>query len=188
MKIIANLLRNGNIIKHQDKMYQVIKTSTIKPGKGGAYIQVEMRDIVNGLKTNERWRTSENVEKLNTEEVEATFLFINQDKITLMQNDTYEQIEIDASILKNKVNLLEDGMQIKVDVVDEKIINVNLPKTIEVEIDYADAVVKGQTASTSYKTASTKKGLKISVPPHIKQGDKIIIHSENLEYIEKSKK
>ena len=187
MKVNANLLRNGNVIRHQNKMLQIMNTKIIKPGKGGAYIQVEMRDVETGIKTNERWRTSESVEKLVTVEIKSTFLFLTNEVITLMNNQTYEQFEVDVKILKDKVKLINDGMQLTCEIVDQQIVNIKLPKNIEVIVDYADAVVKGQTASTSYKNATTEKGIKILVPPHIKQGDKIIINTENLEYVEKSK-
>ena len=187
MKVNANLLRNGNVIRHQNKMLQIMNTNIIKPGKGGAYIQVEMRDVETGIKTNERWRTSESVEKLVTVEIKSTFLFLTNEVITLMNNQTYEQFEVDVKILKDKVKLINDGMQLTCEIVDQQIVNIKLPKNIEVIVDYADAVVKGQTASTSYKNATTEKGIKILVPPHIKQGDKIIISTENLEYVEKSK-
>ena len=187
MKVNANLLNNGNVIRHSNKMYQVINTNIIKPGKGGAYIQVEMRDLISGLKTNERWRTSEKIEKLTTEEVKSTFLFKDNESITLMNNENYEQFQLDISILKERENLLEDGMQLTCVLVDGKIINIRFPKSIEVKLVSADAVVKGQTASTSFKNATTQNGIKVLVPPHIKEGDKILINTENLEYLEKSK-
>lgn len=187
MKINANLIRTGNIIRHEEKMYQVLETSTIKPGKGGAYIQVEMRDIVSGLKNHERWRTSESVEKLNSEEIPVTFLFSDENSIMVMRDDDYEQIEIDKSLINEKFSLLSDGMKLLIEFVDEKIVGLKLPKNLEVIIQEADAVIKGQTSSSSYKPALTTKGVKILVPPHIKQGDKIVIQSENLEYVEKSK-
>lgn len=188
MKVNANLLNAGNVIKHKNKAYKVLNTNIIKPGKGGAYIQVEMRDLVSGLKTNERWRTSENIEKLTTEEVKTTFLFHDNEKITLMNNENYEQFELDIQIIKDKKLLLEDGMQLISEIVDGTIIEIKFPKSVEVKIDYADGVVKGQTASTSYKNATTTKGLKLLVPPHIKQNDKVMISSENFDYLEKSKK
>ncbi len=187
MKMNANLLKNGNVIRHQNKIYQIIGTNIIKPGKGGAYIQVEMRDLITNLKTNERWRTSDDVEKLITEEVKCVYLFSNNNKVTLMNNESYEQFEIDDELIKKKLILLEDGMHLTVEKVDGEIISIRFPKSIEVEIEYADGVVKGQTASSSFKNATTNKGLKILVPPHIKQGDKVLINSENFEYLEKSK-
>ena len=188
MKINANLLNSGNIIKYKEKPFKVLKTNIIKPGKGGAYIQVEMRDLTNGLKTNERWRTSESIEKLSTEEIKTTFLFLEKENITLMNNENYEQFQVELSIIKNKEFLLEDGMQLIAEVIDNKIIDLKFPKSVEVTIETADSVVKGQTASTSFKNAITSKGLKLLVPPHIKQNDKILINSDDFSYIEKSKK
>ena len=188
MKVIANLLRNGNVIRYQNKILQILNTNTIKPGKGGAFVQLEMRDLENGTKLNERLRTSENVEKLLTEELNCTFLFLKDNSITLMNNKTYEQFEVPVSLISDKTKLLEDGIQLVSEIVDGKIINIRFPKTLEVTIAYADPVVKGQTASTSYKNAETSNGIKLLVPPHIKQGDIIIINSENFDYVEKAKK
>lgn len=188
MKINANLLNTGNIIKHKGKAFKVLKTNIIKPGKGGAYIQVEMRDLISGLKTNERWRTAENIEKLSTEEIKTTFLFLEKDKITLMNNENFEQISVNLELVKDKKLLLEDGMQLSIELIDEEVIEIKFPKSVEVTIDYADSVVKGQTASTSFKNATSSKGLKLLVPPHIKQNDKILINSEDFSYVEKSKK
>ena len=187
MKINANLIRVGNIIKHQGKMFIILNTSIIKPGKGGAFIQVEMRDIISKNKTNDRFRTSDSLEKLATEEISSTFLFADDKNLTFMRDDDFEQLEIEKSTLENKFELLNDGMKVTLEYVDGKIINIKLPKTVEIKIETADAVVKGQTASSSYKPAITDKGLKVLVPPHIKQGDKIIIQSENFEYVEKAK-
>ncbi len=187
MKINANLIKSGNVLKHKNKMLQVIGTSVIKPGKGGAYIQVEMKDIQSGVKFNERWRTSDSVEKINVNELEVTFLFIENENITVMNNENYEQMTCDSKLVEGKEKLLEDGMKLSLEIVDEMITNVKFPKNIKVEIKDADAVVKGQTASSSFKNATTTNDLKILVPPHIKEGDKILISSENLNYVEKAK-
>ena len=165
-----------------------MKTNTIKPGKGGAYIQVEMRNLKNGIKTNERWRTSESIEKLSSEELSCTFLYKDKENLYLMNNNDYEQFKVKCSLIENKLLLLEDNMKLDAETIDGEVINIKFPKSIQVCIEYADAVVKGQTASTSYKNAITDKGLKLLVPPHIKTGDKIMINSENFTYIEKSKK
>lgn len=188
MKIDANLIRTGNILRHKSKLLQVLNTSIIKPGKGGAFIQVEMKDIKDGTKYNERWRTVDTVEKEMVSEVDSTFLFKDNENFTVMNNENYEQIICENKIIEsNKIDLLEEGMNIKLLTVNDEIININLPKNIKVEILNADPVVKGQTASSSYKNAETTKKIKILVPPHIKNGDKIIINSENLEYVEKAK-
>ena len=187
MKINANLIRVGNVIKYNEKMYQVLATNIIKPGKGGAFIQVEMRDIISKTKTNQRWRTSDSIQKVETEEVEANYLFSDNSSVTVMRKDNFEQINVDKSLLGEKSFLLQDGITIMIEYVDGNITTLKLPKSLMVEIDSADAVVKGQTASSSYKPAITNTGVKILVPPHIKKGDKVIINTENLEYIEKSK-
>ena len=128
MKINANLLRNGNIIRYQNKILQILNTHTIKQGKGGAYVQLEMRDLENGSKLNERLRTSENVEKLVTEEINSTFLYSKDNSITLMNNETYEQFEVPLSLVSDKKKLLEDGIQLVSETVDGEIINIRFPK------------------------------------------------------------
>ena len=187
MKINANLIKSGNILKHKDKLLNVLSTSIIKPGKGGAFIQVEMKDIKTGNKTNERWRTSEYVEKVAVNEIIVSFLFAENESITVMDNQNYEQFSIKNELLGNSVRLLEEGMQLNIEKVDEEIVNIKLPKNLKVEIQTADAVVKGQTASSSFKTAITTKDIKVLVPQHIKEGDKILVNSETLEYVEKAK-
>lgn len=188
MKIDANLIRSGNILRHKNRLLQVLNTSIIKPGKGGAFIQVEMKDIRDGTKYNERWRTVDTVEKALVNEVDATFLFKDTENTTVMNNENYEQIICENKLIgDSKIRLLEEGMIIKILTVDEEIVSINLPKNIKVEILNADAVVKGQTASSSFKNAETTRNLKLLVPSHIKVGDKILINSENLEYVEKAK-
>ena len=187
MKMIANLIKVGNVIKYKDKTLQVMNTNTIKPGKGGAFIQLEMRDLKSGSKVNERLRTSENVEKLNVNEVSVTYLFSENNMITVMNNENYEQITLNEELLNGNKNFLEDGVQLFLDIIAEEIVGMRLPKTITVEVREADAVVKGQTASSSFKNALTTNELNILVPPHIKEGDKVMINSETLNYVEKAK-
>ena len=187
MKINANLIRVGNVLNHKDRMMEVLNTSTIKPGKGGAFIQVEMKDMKTGTKFNERWRTSDSVEKVSVNEINVTFLYIENDSFTVMNNQNYEQMTYSSKLISGKEKFLEDGMNITLEMVDDKISTVKFPKNIKVEIKTADAVVKGQTASSSYKNALTTNELSILVPPHIKEGDKVMINSETLNYIEKAK-
>ncbi len=187
MKMIANLIKVGNVIKYKEKVFQVLNTNTIKPGKGGAYIQVEMRDIKSGSKTNERFRTSENVEKLPTTELQTTYLFRENNLITVMNNKNFEQISLDENLLVGSKDFLIDGIQLTLEIIGEETVNIKLPKSITVQIKSADAVVKGQTASSSFKNATTTNDIKILVPAHIKEGDKIVINTENFEYIEKAK-
>ena len=188
MKIIANLIKVGNVLEHKGKKFNVLSTNTIKPGKGGAYIQVEMRDIKSGTKVNERFRTSENIEKLSVNEMSVTFLFIDDNFITVMNNENFEQSSLDKSLLSGNKDFLSDGIQLTIEIIGDEIVNIKLPKSIVVEVKTADAVVKGQTASSSFKNAITTNDIKILVPPHIKEGDKIIINTDNYEYLEKAKK
>ncbi len=187
MKINANLIKVGNVLKHKDKALQVLNTSVIKPGKGGAFIQVEMKDIQSGTKYNERWRTSDTVEKISVNEQDVTFLYIENNVVTFMNNENFEQITCSSDQIMGKEKLLEDGMKLSLEIIEDKITNVVFPKNIKVKIDKADAVVKGQTASTSFKNALTTSNLKLLVPPHIKEGDEILISSDNLSYVEKAK-
>ena len=187
MKINANLVKVGNVIKYKERMLEVLNTSVIKPGKGGAFIQVEMKDIQNGTKFNERFRTSEYLEKVSVNEKEVTFLYVDNEKLTMMNNDDYEQIQCSISLIDGKEKLLEDGMKLILEISDDNITNIKFPKNVKVKIKNADAVVKGQTASSSFKNAITTKDLKILVPAHIKEGDCILISSESLSYVEKAK-
>ena len=164
-----------------------MNTNIIKPGKGGAFIQLEMRDLKSGSKVNERLRTSENVEKLNVNEVNVTYLYAENNMITVMNNENYEQIILNEELFNGNRKFLEDGIQLYLDVIAEEVVGIRLPKTIIVEVKQADAVVKGQTRSSSFKNATTTKDIKILVPAHIKEGDKIVINSESLEYLEKSR-
>ena len=187
MKINANLIKVGNVLNHKDKMMEVLNTSFIKPGKGGAYIQVEMKDMKTGTKFNERWRTSDSVEKVSVNEIDVTFLYIENDSFTVMNNQNFEQMTYSSKLISGKEKLLEDGMNLTLEMIDDEISTVKFPKNIKVEIKTADAVVKGQTASSSFKNALTTNELNILVPPHIKEGDKVMINSENLNYVEKAK-
>ena len=187
MKINANLIKVGNVLNHKDKMMEVLNTSVIKPGKGGAFIQVEMKDLKRGTKFNERWRTSDSVDKVPVNEIDVTFLYIENNSFTVMNNQNFEQTTYPSKLILGKEKLLEDGMKIILEVVDDEVTSVKFPKNIKVEIKTADAVVKGQTASSSFKNALTTNELSILVPPHIKEGDKVMINSETLNYVEKAK-
>ena len=187
MKINANLIKIGNVLKYKDKALQVMNTNVIKPGKGGAFIQVEMKDIQSGVKFNERWRTSDTVEKISINEQDVTFLYVENETLTFMNNENFEQITCPLNLISGKEKLLKDGMKLSLEIVEDKITSIVFPKNIKVKIEKADAVVKGQTASSSFKNALTTSNLRLLVPPHIKEGDEILISSENLSYVEKAK-
>ena len=141
----------------------------------------------NGTKFNERWRTSDSVEKVTVNEIDVTFLYTENDSFTVMNNQNFEQMTYSSKLISGKEKLLEDGMGITLEMIDDEISTVKFPKNVKVEIKTADAVVKGQTASSSFKNALTTNELNILVPPHIKEGDKVMINSETLNYVEKAK-
>jgi len=187
MKINANLIRVGNIIEHNSRQWAVLKTQIVQPGKGGAFITVEMRDIRTGTKTNERWRTADTVEKCNVEEKDCTFLFADGEALTFMDQENFEQFVLSAEILGDSAAFLQDGMVVAVDFIEGSPVSVSLPEKVTMLIVEADPVVKGQTASSSYKPAKLENGLKILVPPFIAEGEKIIVNTGDCSYVERAK-
>jgi elongation factor P len=187
MKIQANQIRPGMVLEHDGRQYAVLKIQIIQPGKGGAFIQVEMRDIKSGNKTNDRWRTQDTVEKLNVEERECSFLFGDADTLTFMDTESYEQFVLPREMLGEQAGFLQDGMPVTVDFVEGKAVSVTLPATVVLEIVQADPVVKGQTASSSYKPAVLSNGMRIMVPPHIGSGTRIVVNTSDSSYVERAK-
>jgi len=187
MKVQANTVRPGHVIEHDGKQWSVLKIQLIQPGKGGAFIQVEMRDIKSGNKTNERFRTQDTVEKLNVDEQECSYLFAEGDMLTLMDTQTYEQIVVPKELAGEGGVFLKDGMAVTVELVEGKPVSVTLPATVVMEIVEADAVVKGQTASSSYKPAVLENGVRIMVPPHIGTGTRVVVNTSDLSYVERAK-
>jgi elongation factor P len=187
MKQQANLIRAGQVIEHDGRRWTVIKQQIISPGKGGAFIQVEMRDLKTGNKTNERWRTADTVERLITDEKEYTYSYTDGTNMVLMDPETFEQAIIPLEILGDAAPFLQDNMQLTVDLVEGDPVAVHLPQTVVLEIIEADPVVKGQTASSSYKPARLSNGVKTSVPPFIEAGEKIVVRTEDASYVERSK-
>jgi elongation factor P len=168
--------------------YGELPNSHTQPGKGGAYIQAEMKNITNQSKLNERFRSAESIEKIRAEEINHQFLFRSGDDFTFMNNQTYEQIVLNTDqVNEETAKFLQDGMEVSIEFYDEKPMTVNPPENLVVEIAETEAVVKGQTASSSYKPALLTNGVRITVPPHIETGDKIKINTKDLTYIEKSK-
>ena len=187
MKQQANLIRAGQVIEHDGRRWTVLKQQIITPGKGGAFIQVEMRDLKSGNKTNERWRTADTVERLQTEEKEYTYSYTDGTNLVLMDGETFEQAMIPADLLGDAAPFLQDNMAVVVDLVEGDPVAVHLPQTVVLEIIEADPVVKGQTASSSYKPARLSNGVKTSVPPFIEAGEKIVVRTEDASYVERSK-
>ncbi len=187
MKIQANTIRPGYVIEHEGKQMSVIKIQLIQPGKGGAFIQVEMRDVATGVKTNERWRTQDTVEKLTVDEREFNYLYADGDMLTFMDNETYEQVALPRDILGDSAPFLQENMHVAVDTIEGKPVAIHLPQTVILEVVEADAVVKGQTASSSYKPAILSNGMKVMVPPFIGAGTRIVVNTEDASYVERAK-
>jgi len=187
MKVQANTLRPGHVIEHQGRQYAVVKYELILPGKGNAFIAVDMRDVLTGVKTNERWRTADTVEKLMTDEITCTLLFSEGDQITLMNTETYDQFTVPRDMAGDAAVFLADGMEVTVDRVEGTPVGVRAPQQVTLEVVEADAVVKGQTASSSYKPAIMENGVKVMVPPHIGAGTRIVVNTADSTYVERAK-
>jgi elongation factor P len=187
MKINGNAIRIGNVIEHKDRLWVAMKTQAVKPGKGGAFNQVELKDIRSGTKLNERFRADEQVERVRLEQRSAQFLFAEDALLTFMDNETYEQTQISRDLLGDNAVFLQDGMEVQIESHEGEPLSVQMPETVVLEIVEADAVVKGQTASSSYKPAVLENGVKILVPPHIGTGIRVVVRTEDSTYVERAK-
>ena len=185
MKINAGEIRVGMLLEHKDDLWQVLKTQHVKPGKGGAFAQVEMKSVNKGTKLNERFRSSENVEKASLEEITYNFLYEDENNYFFMEPKSFEQIEIKKDLIGEKGKLLTENLQVSVSFYNDLPISVELPNQVTCKIEVTDVALKGQTVSSSYKPATLENGLNIQVPPFIESGDNIIIDTRNLEYIKK---
>ena len=185
MKILGNEIKPGMIIEHKNDYWNVLKTQHVKPGKGGAFNQVELKSLIRGTKLNERFRSSENVEKAELDEKKFNFLYIDGEGCHFMDNANFEQVEISKSIIGEKYKLLKENLEVTVSFMQEKPISIELPNNIECTIETTDAAIKNQTASSSYKPALLDCGIRIDVPPFIESGEKIIIDTRTLEYVKR---
>ncbi|MBA1340477.1 MAG: elongation factor P [Pelagibacterales bacterium] len=185
MKILASEIRPGNIIDHKNDYWKVLKTQHVKPGKGGAFNQVELKSIMRGTKLNERFRSSENVEKAELEDKKFNFLYLDENNCHFMDNETFEQISIPKSMTEEKYKLLKENLEVTITFMEEKPISIELPNSVECVIETTDAAIKNQTASSSYKPATLDCGITITVPPFIESGEKIILDTRTLEYLKK---
>ena len=185
MKITAIEIKPGMIIEHKNDYWNVLKTQHVKPGKGGAFNQVELKSIIKGTKLNERFRSSETVEKAEVQEKEFNFLYIDGENCHFMDNKNFEQVEISKSITGERYKLLKESLEVTISFMNEKPISIELPNNIECLIESTDAAIKNQTASSSYKPALLDCGIKIDVPPFIESGEKILIDTRTLEYIKR---
>jgi elongation factor P len=186
MKISGVDIRPGNIIEYERGIWRAVKIQHTQPGKGGAYMQVEMKNLIDGRKTNVRFRSAETVERVRLDTKDFQFLYRDGDMLVFMDTDTYEQVSLPQDLLGEAAAFLQDGMQVKLDIYNEKPISVELPDQVEATIVEADAVVKGQTASSSYKPAVLDNGVRVMVPPHISAGTKIVVDVYSQEYVRRA--
>ena len=173
MKITANEIKPGMIIEHKNDYWNVLKTQHVKPGKGGAFNQVELKSVIKGTKLNERFRSSETIEKAEVDEKKFNFLYIDGDNCHFMNNSTFEQVEIPKSITGEQYKLLKENLEVTILFMEEKPISIELPTNIECVIESTDSAIKNQTASSSYKPAMLDCGIKINVPPLLKVEKKL---------------
>ena len=186
MKITANEIKPGMIIEHKNDLWNVLKTQHVKPGKGGAFNQVELKSVLKGTKLNERFRSSENVEKAEVDEKKFNFLYSDDKNSHFMDNVSFDQISMQNDLIGKQLKLLKENVEVTISLLEEKPLSIELPKNIDCVVETTDAVVKGQTAASSYKPAKLDNGLTITVPPFIENGDKIIIDSRSFEYVKKN--
>ena len=185
MKISGNEIKPGMLLEHKNDLWEVIKTQHVKPGKGGAFNQVEMKSLNKQTKLNERFRSSDTVERANLDEVKLNFLFEDERYYYFMNQKTFEQTEVSKNLIGEKGKLLSENLEVVINFYNENPISVELPKQIVCKIKTTDAALKGQTVSSSYKPAILENNLNVQVPPFIESGDDIIIDSRTLDYIKK---
>ncbi|HEV2561327.1 MAG TPA: elongation factor P [Rhizomicrobium sp.] len=185
-KVAGNEIRPGMMIEHQGGLWMAVKTQAVKPGKGGAYNQVELKNVVTGTKLNERFRSADPVEEIHLEKKDFQFLFASDDALTFMDMETYDQIELQRDFVGDSAQYLQDGMKVLVQLHEGKPIGIALPQHVTLEVVEADAVMRGGTAAPSYKGAVLENGLKIQVPPFINAGTKVIISTEDGSYVRRA--
>ncbi len=187
MKVTANDIRPGMVIEHKGRLWRVTKTEHVKPGKGPAYMQVELKDIVDGTKLNERFRSSETVERVRLEEAKFQFLYDDGERLHFMNQETFDQIALSRDVLGDSAVYLKEGMVVNILSHEGRPILVELPETVVCEVVEADPVVKGQTAAASYKPAMLDVGVRIMVPPHIERGTRVVVNTRDNSYVERAR-
>lgn len=186
MKINGNEIRPGNVIEHKGTLWMAVKTEHVKPGKGPAYLQVELKNVTEGTKLNERFRSSETVERVRLEQNDHQFLYAENDMLVFMDTENYEQVSIPKELLGERAAFLQDGMQVVVESYEERAISVTLPNQVTLEVTEAEPVVKGQTAASSNKPAILENGIRVMVPPFVGAGEKIIVDTNEMTYIKRA--
>ena len=187
MKINGNEIRPGMVLEHQDKLWRVLKTEHVKPGKGPAYLQAEMKAIVEGTKLNERFRAAETVERVRLDEAQYQFLYADGDDLHFMEQENFEQVTLPRGMVGEPAVFLKEGMICTVETFDGRPLGVTLPETVVQEVVQADPVVKGQTAAASYKPAILDNGVRIMVPPHVEAGTRVVVNTTEFSYVERAR-
>ena len=185
-KINGNEIRPGNVLEHNDGLWIAVKVNHVKPGKGGAFAQVEMKNLRNGSKLNERFRSDDKVEKIWLEQKEQQFLYENDQMLVFMDMETYDQIELQAELLGDRRPFLQDGMMVTIEYFGEEALNVSVPQKVTCIVKDTDPAIKGQTAANSYKPAILDNGLRIMIPPFVGPEEAIIVNTETFEYSERA--
>ena len=186
MKINGNEIRQGNVILHQDTLWVAVKTDHVKPGKGGAFAQIELKNIIDGRKLNERFRASEKVEKVRLDQQPHTYLYKDGDMYVFMNAETYEQINLTEDLLGDRGAWLADNMEVELESYEGKPLGITLPQHVTLEVTETEPVVKGQTAANSYKPATLSNGARTSVPPFVGVGERLIINTEDGSYVKRA--
>ncbi len=185
-KINGNEIRPGNILEHEGGLWVAVKTSHVKPGKGGAFAQVEMKNLRNGSKLNERFRAADKVERVRLEQKDQQFLYENDGMLVFMDAETFEQIELPADILGERRPFLQDGMTIQIEYYESEALNAALPQKVTCTVTETEPVVKGQTAANSFKPAILDNGVRVMIPPFVAEGEAIVVNTETMEYSERA--
>jgi len=186
MKINGNEIRPGDVIEHNGGIWAAVKCNAVKPGKGGAFNQVELKNLLDGTKLNERFRAAETVEKVRLEQKDFTYLYEQGDALVFMDKETYEQLNLQKDFVGERAAFLQDGMTVTVELYEERPIGIKLPAQVVLKITEADPVVKGQTAASSYKPAVLENGLRIMVPPFVSSGEKIVVDTNEITYLRRA--
>ena len=185
-KINGNEIRIGNILEHNGGLWVAVKTDHVKPGKGGAFAQVEMRNLRNGSKLNERFRSADKVERVRLEQKDQQFLYESDGMLVFMDQETFDQIEIDAEILGDRRPFLQDGMTVQIEYYESEPLSAKLPEKVTCVIAETEPAVKGQTAANSFKPAVLDNGIRVTIPPFVSEGESIVVNTETMEYVERA--
>jgi elongation factor P len=185
-KINGNEIRPGNVLEHEGGLWAAVKVDHVKPGKGGAFAQVELKNLRTNSKLNERFRSADKVERVRLEQKDQQFLYEDDGMLIFMDIETYEQVQVSADLLGERRPFLQDGMTIVVEFYEEEALNASLPQKVTCQVLETEPVVKGQTAAKSFKPAILQNGMKVMVPPFISQDEQIVINTDTMEYSERA--